>query len=305
MKRKRPTPKTPDAAQTQMRDRSGSCPDEHEDIHEDDLCAICQLLLYRPVRTRCNHILCESCMAHWADVSITTQMTTVGIDDEAVVLLPHEIETRCPLCRTSTTSSLDPTRETALRQRYPVTYRAREMEFATPGAEDFASSVEALTVYVGNEHSLVRTDGESNNRHHWKFFVRPSRADLIEEVHIFLHPTFRNFHIIVQYPPYEVRRLGWGYFTIFASLILKPGYSWVNSEAEDAPDGGTKGKLPLEWTLDFNGRGSQERLLLKVKKEKEGQEADDEAQRQEIRRLWARQQETDPDWVESEETVGG
>jgi hypothetical protein len=102
--------------------------------------------------------------------------------------------------------------------------------------------------------------------------------------------------VILQYPPYEIRRLGWGYFAIAANIILKAGYSWVSSEAEDAPDGGPKGKLPLEWTLDFNGRGSQGRLRLKVRKEKEGQEAEDEAQREEVRRLWARQREIDPDW---------
>lgn len=104
--------------------------------------------------------------------------------------------------------------------------------------------------------------------------------------------------MIVQWPPYEVRRLGWGYFTIYASLVLKAGYSWVSSEAEDTADGGVKGKLPLEWTLDFNGGGSQGRLRLKVRKEKQGQEAEDEAQGEEVRRMWMRQRETDPDWID-------
>lgn len=104
--------------------------------------------------------------------------------------------------------------------------------------------------------------------------------------------------MIVQWPPYEVRRLGWGYFTIFANLVLKPGYSWVSSEAEDTNDGGVKGKLPLEWTLDFNGRGSQGRLRLKVRREKLGQEAENEAQDEEVRRMWLRQRELDPDWVD-------
>lgn len=81
-------------------------------------------------------------------------------------------------------------------------------------------------------------------------------------------------------------------------MILKAGYSWVSADAEDTPDGGRKGKLPLEWTLDFNGRGSQGRLRLKVRKEKDGQEVEDEAQREEVRRLWARQRDTDPDWVD-------
>ena len=74
----------------------------------------------------------------------------------------------------------------------------------------------------------------------------------------------------------------------------------MTSEAEDAPDGGRKGKLPLEWTLDFNGTGSQGRLRLKVKKEKEGQELEEEARREAVARLWRQQRERDPDWVETE-----
>lgn len=114
------------------------------------------------------------------------------------------------------------------------------------------------------------------------------------------HPTFRNPQVIVQWPPYEVRRLGWGTFTIYVNLILKAGYSWVSSEAEDTMDGGAKGKLPLEWELDFNGQGSQGRLRLKVRREKHGQEIEDEAQVEEVRRMWMRQRETDPDWVHPE-----
>lgn len=34
---------------------------DEEKIHEDHLCPICQLLLFRPVTTICNHTLCESC----------------------------------------------------------------------------------------------------------------------------------------------------------------------------------------------------------------------------------------------------
>lgn len=156
------------------------------DIDDDDICPICQLLLYRPVRTRCNHTLCESCMAHWADVSITTQMTTVGLDDRAVLLLPNEIETKCPMCRTLTTANLDPGRESKLQEQYPTVYQERENEHRMIVDDDSASRIETLTVYIGNEHSLVRPPDNSTNKHQWKFFVRPSRSDLLEEVQIFL-----------------------------------------------------------------------------------------------------------------------
>ena len=106
--------------------------------------------------------------------------------------------------------------------------------------------------------------------------------------------------MILQYPPFELHRLGWGTFTIYANVILKAGYSWTSSEAEDTVDGQTQGKLPLEWYLDFNGRGSQGRWQLKVKKQKEGIEIEDAQQREAVRRGWQRQRELDPDWVEPE-----
>lgn len=163
---------------------SSSKPDIN--IDQDDICPICQLLLYRPVKTRCNHTLCESCMAHWADVSITTQMTTVGLDDRAVLLLPNEIETKCPMCRTLTTAKFDSVRESNLATRYPLTYEERKIEHRTAEDDDSTSRIETLTVYIGNEHSMVRTEDDDNNKHQWNFFIRPSRSDLFEEVQIFL-----------------------------------------------------------------------------------------------------------------------
>lgn len=84
-------------------------------------------------------------------------------------------------------------------------------------------------------------------------------------------------------------------------MILKVGYSWLSSDADDAPDGGEKGMLPLEWTLDFDGQGSQGRCRLKVKKEKDGQETEDAAQREAVRRLWHLQRARDPDWEVEED----
>jgi hypothetical protein len=167
--------------------RNGSDTGKNEEIEEDDMCAICHQLLYKPVTTRCHHTLCESCMAHWADVSVTMQMTTVGLDDEPMVLLPNDIETRCPMCRTSTTASLNELRELDLQARYPETYKVREVEVREENEDETGASIETLTVYIGNTHREARVeDPESHNKHEWKFFVRPSRTDMIEEVHIFL-----------------------------------------------------------------------------------------------------------------------
>ena len=68
-------------------------------------------------------------------------------------------------------------------------------------------------------------------------------------------------------PPYEITRVGWGYFTIVVLVILKVGYTWVSEDAVASPDGHEKNMLPIDWTLDFNGGGSQGRLRMRVKKE--------------------------------------
>lgn len=112
-------------------------------------------------------------------------MTTVGLDDVPLVLLPNDIETRCPMCRTPTTASLDVPLDSALQLQYPVAYQERETESSTT-VDDSSTSVETLTLYIGNEHSLIRANSDSNNKHQWNFFIRPSRTDLVEEVQIFL-----------------------------------------------------------------------------------------------------------------------
>lgn len=107
---------------------------------------------------------------------------------------------------------------------------------------------------------------------------------------------------MVQFPPYEIHRLGWGTFTIYANVILKAGYRWLSSDAEETVDGQEQGKLPLEWSLDFNGRGSQGRWRLKVMKEKQGSEIEDAAQRESVLRVWRQQREQDPDWIGVEDS---
>jgi hypothetical protein len=49
-------------------------------------------------------------------------------------------------------------------------------------------------------------------------------------------------------PPYEVRRLGWGTFTLEAEVVLKEPYSWVLDNT-----GTRQAGLELTWTLSFSG----------------------------------------------------
>ena len=262
-----------------------------ETVAEDDVCPICQLLIYRPVTTSCRHTMCESCMAHWADVSITTQMQIVDVDEEAVPFNPVSgLEARCPMCRTQTSASLDRARERNLQNEYPQTYSERKAEEEQSGTNNQSGEIQTLTLSIGNQHRLTEAPSEtSGNIHEWNFFVRPSRTDIIEEVHIHLHPTFRPPKVIRTRPPYEIRRLGWGYFTIVAYVMLKAGYSWGREEAGGRSDGAEEGMLGLEWMLDFDrfgGRGSMGRLRLKVKNQRAWEDVSDQEEEEE--RLWSR-----------------
>lgn len=178
-------------------DANSSCLDEitpppddksiTETVKDDDLCPVCHLLLYRPVTTRCNHTLCSSCMARWADVSVTSQMTIVSLDEELDDFASATgVEAKCPMCRTQTSAVMNPQCAEELRQRYPQTYGEREVDEQTTEIDGTGGSVQTLTVYIGNKHQLTRPEPGSSNMHEWTFFVKPSRTDIVEEVHILL-----------------------------------------------------------------------------------------------------------------------
>lgn len=166
-----------------------------ETVDDEDLCPICVALIYSPVKTHCGHTMCAECMEKWAEVSITRQMEVVGLDDAPMTLLPSEIQSACPMCRTLTRASADHRREGALREKYPGTYRQRQAEAQTI-ADDNSETIETLTLYIGNTHSLVRSEMQSKNTHNWTFFIRPSRTDFIEEVQIFLVSPCSCEHLV-------------------------------------------------------------------------------------------------------------
>ncbi|EON67555.1 hypothetical protein W97_06923 [Coniosporium apollinis CBS 100218] len=267
----REKPSAPEIQDPSRQDIDRSVKDHEEEcIEPDDLCPICHLLLYRPVTTRrCSHTLCESCLAYWADVSFSfpnqIRLRPLGempTDDDGP---DEEISAKCPMCRTLTVASFNATLEETLKARYPGQYAERQAEEETTAAAIY--SVKTLTVYIGNLHRLTKpANSMSTNSHEWKFFVRPSRTDIIDHVIIHLHPTFRSPVLGFEHPPYEVRRVGWGTFRIDAEIQLERGWQWVSNDAETALNGQENGSLPLHWYLDFVGHGSQGRVKLKIKK---------------------------------------
>ncbi|KAJ8117005.1 hypothetical protein OPT61_g1695 [Boeremia exigua] len=177
----------------------------------------------------------------------------------------YDLEANCPMCRTHTTASPDQTLAKQLARRYPLTYADRRVEEEVDrGSRVGYNGVEGIMILIGNKHKLVRSS-ENENQHDWTFFVRTSRPELVEEVRVDLHPTFRPPRVVLRRAPYQVRRLGWGYFTLEVEIILKAPYTWISSNS-----GARKPGLELSWTLDFTGDGRQGTVRARVKRIEEG-----------------------------------
>ncbi|KAF2014109.1 hypothetical protein BU24DRAFT_315275, partial [Aaosphaeria arxii CBS 175.79] len=234
-----------------------------ESIAHDDLCPVCHLLLYEPVRTQCNHLLCGSCMAQWADASSLNHISPSNVDidlaDIEALSDRANLQANCPMCRTATTAALDRDLARTLEEKYPDTWRERAVE--EDEARVGVAGIESMVILIGNKHSLVRASPGSDNQHDWTFFVKCSRSEIVHQIRINLHPTFHPPQLTLDGPPFEVRRVGWGYFNIEAKILLKSPYRWVT----EGTDAGTD-ILTLDWMLNFEDRGRQGRVRAKVKK---------------------------------------
>lgn len=268
-----------------------SASDFPDAIDPDDLCPMCHLLLYEPVTTTCNHTFCSRCLRHWADVSMSSNMTILPLSDPEDTSAPPLLEVKCPMCRTLTTTTSATTLAKQISARYPVLYKQRS-------AEDLSihEDIRTIVVYIGNKHSLVPAAPGSGNCHDWTFFVRPSRTDIIAAVHIDLHPTFRPPTVTRLNPPYEIRRLGWGYFDVRARVVLKKGWAWLSNDAF----GATKRGVRLTWTLDFEGEGSMGRCCLKVKRVDEELTSAEEPGEEVVEAVDVASDDDDDEWEDEE-----
>ena len=142
-----------------------------------------------PVRTQCNHLLCASCMAQWADTSSTNHIEHSSLDVNLTDFDPnydptYDLEANCPMCRTHTTAAPDASLAAQLERQYPITYAARRVEEEVDkGTRVGRDGVEGVMILIGNKHRLIRNPGDANE-HGWTFFVRTSRQDIIKEVHV-------------------------------------------------------------------------------------------------------------------------
>lgn len=231
-------------------------------VSEDELCPKCWEIPLQPLNSTCGHSFCACCMTDMDDRDVVLIFEPLELDGHA----KGEAMTQnfgtirlCPVCQVRARFYHDTVREKQLQQAWPLAYAERAEHGSI--ADDAAG---IITITIGNWHELVQ-----EHHHRWSFFVKPSRTDIIEEVHMHLHESFPRPHKILKKPPYMIHGKGWGYFTITVNVILKPGFAWVSTNAEKGLDGAPDSLLRLWWTVDFEsykGRGSQGKCRVKVKR---------------------------------------
>lgn len=196
----------------------------HKQSEEDALeCAICLDLFCEPLRLTCSHTFCRACLV-------------------------QAVHRRCPLCRTEWVADFDPSSAVVDEAIRSMAQRIRPAEYAERLAEALAMAAMARRILfkLGNRHSLVLNPklskhGQNVNRHCWTMFVElvsdsmfPGRStqDFISSVHYKLAPYYTAWpstdrHSVcvgknpeVRSAPFEVTRIGWGYFTVTVTITF-------------------------------------------------------------------------------------
>jgi hypothetical protein len=231
-------------------------------VHEDELCPKCKNIPLEPITSTCGHSFCATCMADSENKALVLVFEPLELDGhargEAMIEnfgRPHP----CPVCGVLARFYHDIAREKQLQQAWPLASADRAEHGSI--SNDVAG---IITITMGNWHELV-----AEHKHHWSFFVKPNRTDVISEVHFHLHESFEHPHKIMKKPPYMIHCKGWGFFTIEIDVILKAGFAWVSENARPGLDGAQDSLLRLEWTIDFvsyKGRGSQGKCRVKVRR---------------------------------------
>lgn len=196
-------------------------------------CPLCMQWYYQPAKTPCNHYFCLICL---------TQLI--------------ELESRCPLCRADIPSTfvpaIDSTYNATLLENFPDRMKVREEE-----VKHHAEKCIKIKFLYGNTHALVVARAGSQNTHQWNAYVkaaRPEAEKYIDTVVFRLHPTFINPVRTVKHAPFEVKGLGWGYFTIPITIKWKKKYGLDNKK--------------INYELSFDGQGREMSFLVEIERSK-------------------------------------
>jgi len=181
----------------------------------DFSCPVCTELLYKPVTTPCGHTFCKLCL----DMSFSYKRC-------------------CPMCREPFQFGASQVKSNVLlvsilEQNFAEKYKRRSEEME---AQSIIMQEGRKKIVIGNTHEEL--EGHSRNNHKWKFFVMVLDADeslgavpkvpssyYIEKVEVFLHPTFTPSKMVLTGEPFEIKRIGWGVFTLRGNIYFAPRFN--------------------------------------------------------------------------------
>eukprot|EP00927_Polykrikos_kofoidii_P019772 TRINITY_DN19267_c0_g1_i1.p1 TRINITY_DN19267_c0_g1~~TRINITY_DN19267_c0_g1_i1.p1 ORF type:complete len:387 (-),score=49.96 TRINITY_DN19267_c0_g1_i1:248-1300(-) len=189
--------------------------------NEDLDCAVCLEILCEPLRLACSHTFCRACCR-----SIFGSLRA---------------QRHCPLCRAVVSASFNPDTADADVPLDSMVRALRGQDLARRMSEIQAAASRSVRMVFGNRHELVANPKPSKNgklnKHRWTAFVELESlgqstdvemltSELIASVCFKIAPYYtawpssdkRSVRVgknpEVRSAPFEVRRVGWGYFPV-------------------------------------------------------------------------------------------
>ena len=179
-------------------------------------CAFCMEFPIKPIKLKCSHVYCYYCITEYLNFG----------------------KQNCPMCRKEIDPKdieVDKKLNKKMKEKYPEKYASRLKEIKE-------ISKDLVVIKIGNTHKLLAI--EENNKHKWKCFVLfPEEVEKkIDYVVFNLHETFKVPIRKVDKAPFEIKSIGWGYFTIKIEVVFKKSTGIKN--------------MKLEHELCFDGNGT-------------------------------------------------
>ena len=69
----------------------------------------------------------------------------------------------------------------------------------------------------------MRSNPEIINNHEWKFFLKLEKGnikDYVNKVEVLLDPTFGDVALVLRSAPFEIKRIGYGTFTLGVKIFF-------------------------------------------------------------------------------------
>ena len=185
---------------------------------DEKICAFCFEFPIEPVKLLCSHTYCYYCITEYLNFG----------------------KQSCPMCRKAIdfeAIQVDKKLKNEMKEKYLEKYAIRLREI-----NEIVSNL--VFIKLGNTHE--RLESIERNRHKWTCFIRffGETEKKIDHVVFTLHETFIKRKRKVDKAPFEVKSIGWGYFTVKIDVVFKKSTGIKN--------------MKFEHELCFDGNGTSD-----------------------------------------------